>query len=221
MFNGGTNFGYSGFSSLTTYDYGAQIGEAGQLRQDYFLTRAPQAFTQTFQSLIATSKDGASLVSNVTNGVSTYVRKSPSNGIAVFLDNKGTSPIQTQVTLNNPSVTFPAGNTRITVIHDEVRPVVVAAPWTANATFQYLATNVLGKLTLGSMTYYVLLWPLWRIGRNCHPVQDCTSDYAGKPLDLGCIERRACNLHLSNRQYIYRATFELRRWVFCRLSRHE
>lgn len=156
MFNGGTNFGYSGAYDRTSYDYGAQIGEEDQLRQAYFATRAPQTFTQTFQSLLATSKDGGGVVSHVANGLTTYARKSPTNGTAVFLDNTGGNPIQTQVALNNPSITLPAGGTQITVAGNEVRPVVVAAPWTANATFQYLATNVLGKQTLGAKTYWVL-----------------------------------------------------------------
>ena len=156
MFNGGTDFGYSGCCKRTSYDYGAQIGEAGQLREAYFTTRAPQGFTQTFQSLLATSKDGSSVVGDVASGVTTYVRQSPTNGIAVFLDNPGSSPIQTKVTLKTPSITFPAADTKITVAGNEVRPVVVSAPWTANAIFEYLATNVLGKQTLGNKTYYVV-----------------------------------------------------------------
>jgi beta-galactosidase len=156
MFNGGTNFGYSGCCNRTSYDYGAQIGEAGQFREAYFTTRAPQAFSQAFQSLLATSKEGSGAVDHVASGLITYVRQSPANGTAVFLDNPGSSPIQTQVTLKYPAITFPAGDTQINVAANEIRPVVTAAPWTPNATLQYLAANVLGKLTLGERTYYVL-----------------------------------------------------------------
>ncbi len=156
MFNGGTNFGYSTCCGRTSYDYGAQIGEAGQLREAYFTTRAPQTFSQTFQALLATSKDGSSLVSQVASGLTTYVRQSPSDGIVVFLDNPGLSPIQTHVALKSPSITVPAGDTQITVAAKEIRPVVFSAPWTANATLEYLAANVLGKLTLGKKAYCVL-----------------------------------------------------------------
>jgi beta-galactosidase len=155
MYNGGTNLGYSGDTGVTSYDYSAEIGEEGQLYNAYFTTRAPNAFAHAFESLLTTSTDGSSLVSHVANGLKTYVRKSPANGIAVFLDNEGGSSIPTQVTLSNPALTFPAGNTQITVAASEVRPLVVSAPWTANATIAYLASNVLGKLTLGTTTYYV------------------------------------------------------------------
>lgn len=155
MYNGGTNFGYSGDTGVTSYDYSAEIGEEGQLYNAYFTTRAPNAFAHAFESLLATSTDGSSLVSHVANGLKTYVRKSPNDGIAVFLDNQGSGSVQTQVTLTNPSLTFPAGNTQITVAASEVRPVVVSAPWTTNATIAYLAANVLGKLTIGTTTYYV------------------------------------------------------------------
>jgi len=104
--------------------------------------------------LMGNSQDGGN-IATVSGGLKTYVRKSPSDGIAVFLDNQGTASVQTQVKLSSPAVQFPAGNTQITVASNEIRPVVVSAPWTTNASFAYLATSVLGKLTLGSKTYYV------------------------------------------------------------------
>ena len=191
MFNGGTNFGYSSAYGRTSYDYRAQIGEAGQLRQAYFTTRAPQAFSQTFQSLLATSKDGSGLTSQVASGLSTYVRKSPSNGIAVFLDNPGTDPIQTQVTLQNPSITFPAGDTRLSVAPNEIRPVVVSVPWTANATLQYLATNVLGKLQLGKKTYYVLYGRPGESGEVAIQYHRAPANAPGKPWDWNATSKVA------------------------------
>src|SRR5208337_4954557 len=150
MFNGGTNFGYSGCCNRTSYDYAAPIGEAGQFREAYFTTRAPQAFTQAFHSLLATSKDGSDAVDHVANGLTTYARQSPSNGIAVFLDNPGSNPIQTKVSLKSPAMTFPVGDAQLTVAANEIRPVVISVPWTPNATLQYLAAGVLGKIVLAS-----------------------------------------------------------------------
>ena len=154
VFHGGTNFGYEGDTATTSYDYRAPLGEASQLRQGYFAVRRPASFTRAFETLIGNSQDGGN-IATVSGGLKTYVRKSPSNGTAVFLDNQGTSSVQTQLMLSNPAVQFPAGNTQLTVASNEIRPVVVSVPWTTNATFAYLATSVLGKLTLGSKTYYV------------------------------------------------------------------
>ena len=153
VFHGGTNFGYAGDTSTTSYDYRAPLGEESQLRQAYFAVRGPASFSRAFETLMATSQDGGS--ATVSGGLKTYVRKSASDGIAVFLDNQGSGSVQTQVKLSTPAIQFPAGSTQITVVANEIRPVVVSAPWTANATFAYLATNALGKLTAGSKTYYV------------------------------------------------------------------
>ncbi len=154
VFHGGTNFGYEGDTSTTSYDYRAPLGEESQLRQGYFAVRRPAAFTRAFESLIGGSQDGGN-IATVSSGLKTYIRKSASNGIAIFLDNQGTSSVQTQVKLSSPAIQLPAGSTQITVASNEIRPVVVSAPFTANATFAYLATTVLGKLTIGSKTYYV------------------------------------------------------------------
>ena len=154
VFHGGTNFGYEGDTATTSYDYRAPLGEESQLRQGYFAVRRPASFARTFEALMGNSQDGGN-IATVSGGLKAYVRKSPNDGIAVFLDNQGTSSVQTQVKLSSPSVQFPAGNTQIAVASNEIRPVVVSAPWTANATFAYLATTVLGKLTVGSKTYYV------------------------------------------------------------------
>ncbi|HOU94048.1 MAG TPA: beta-galactosidase, partial [Polyangiaceae bacterium] len=155
VFHGGTNLGYSADGRDASYDYRAPLGEQGQLRQGYFAVRRPNSFARAFETLLATSRDGRDLVSEVANGISTYVRRSPTDGVAVFLDNQGTSSIQTQVALSDPALRFPAGSTQLTVAPNEIRPVVADAPWTDNATFAYLATSILGKVTLGTTTYYV------------------------------------------------------------------
>ena len=152
--HGGTNFGYSGDTATTSYDYRAPLGEASQLRQGYFAVRRTESFARAFESLMATSQDGGNMAT-VSGGLKAYVRKSPSDGIAVFLDNQGSSSVQTQIKLSNPALQFPAGNTQITVATNEIRPVVAAVPWTGNATLAYLATSVLGKVVAGNKTYYL------------------------------------------------------------------
>jgi beta-galactosidase len=154
VFHGGTNFGYSGDTSTTSYDYRAPLGEESQLRQGYFAVRRPASFARAFESLMGNSQDGGN-IATVSGGLKTYIRKSPSDGIAIFLDNQGTTTVQTQIKLSSPSLQFPAGSTQIAVASNEIRPVVASAPFTANATFAYLATSVIGKLKVGTTTYYV------------------------------------------------------------------
>jgi beta-galactosidase len=154
VFHGGTNFGYSGDTATTSYDYRAPLGEESQLRQAYFAVRHPASFTRAFEALMGNSQDGGN-IATVSGGLKTYVRKSPSDGLAVFLDNQGTAAVQTQVKLSSPAVQLPASTTQLSVAPNEIRPVVVSAPWTTNATFAYIATTVLGKLTLAKKTYFV------------------------------------------------------------------
>ena len=155
VFHGGTNFGYSGMDTIASYDYRAPLGEEGQMRKAYQEAKRVALFTRAFEPLLATSTDGASLVGQVANGLKTYVRKTTGDGIAVFLDNQGSSPIQTKVKLTTPAIEFPSGTTQLSVAAGEIRPVIVSARFTANASLAYLATNVLGKTTLGTKTYYV------------------------------------------------------------------
>ena len=61
MAHGGTNFGYSGDTFETTYDYSAPIGEAGQLRAFYFFARRAAEFAQSFTPLLTGSHDDPSL----------------------------------------------------------------------------------------------------------------------------------------------------------------
>lgn len=155
VFHGGTNFGYEGDTATTSYDYRAPLGEASQLRQGYFAVRRPAMFARAFESLMGTSQDGGN-IATVSGGLKAYVRKSPADGIAIFIDNQGTGTVQTQIKLSTPALQFPAGNTQIAVAANEIRPVVAAAPFTANATFAYLATTVLGRLSIGGKTYFVV-----------------------------------------------------------------
>ncbi|HEY5956606.1 MAG TPA: beta galactosidase jelly roll domain-containing protein, partial [Polyangiaceae bacterium] len=116
--------------------------------------RRPASFARVFETLLGNSQDGGN-IATVSGGLKAYVRKSPSNGTVVFLDNQGTSSVQTQVKLSSPAIQFPSGSAQLSVASNEIRPVVVSAPWTANATFSYLATSVLGSLTLAKKSYYV------------------------------------------------------------------
>ena len=138
--HGGTNFGYGGDTATTSYDYRAPLGESGQFRQGYFAMRRTESFARAFEALLANSQDGGN-VATVSSGLRAYVRKSPSDGVVVFLDNQGTSAVQTQIKLSTPALQFPAGSTQIAVAANESRPVVGAAPCTSNATFARVAAE--------------------------------------------------------------------------------
>ncbi|MGA3171504.1 MAG: beta-galactosidase [Chthoniobacteraceae bacterium] len=177
MVHGGTNFGYSGDSFQTTYDYSAPIGETGQFHNFYYPARRAAYFAQSFSSLLTGSHDDPALARSDLPGLRVTTRTNPTLGSIVFIDN-----FQKKVDVQNlPEISpvasayqAPAADksgvvsTRIsvggvTLPHNgslKVNPhepctVLVNIPWTSNATFESVCSNVIMRTTLGGVDYWV------------------------------------------------------------------
>jgi hypothetical protein len=61
---GGTNFGYTASTDqrITSYDYGAPIGELGQFRTEYWPIKQAAMVAKTFGNLLSSSSNGGSLI---------------------------------------------------------------------------------------------------------------------------------------------------------------
>ena len=176
--HGGTNFGYSKGSEVTaSYDYSSPIGEAGQLRKVYFPMKRAAMFAQAFSDVLTSSKDGASKVASNTGNLQMYVRTG-ANGTAIFLadaarfQNSGrgrgaataTVPqvIRTQIILADGRQ-IPSGDKTLRVEPGEIRPILTDVFVQADtktrganpAVFDYAATGILTRITLGDTTYVV------------------------------------------------------------------
>jgi beta-galactosidase len=177
MVHGGTNFGYSGFSHDATYDYAAPIGEAGQFRNFYFPARRAAYFAQSFSSLLTGSHDDPSLAKSDLGGLRVNTRTSPTGGSIVFIDNfqkkvdaanlpeippdaanyeapsaDKSGVLSTRVTVGGQSLPH-TGSVKVAVA--EPRTVIVNLPWTNNATFESICTNVMMRQTIGAIDYWV------------------------------------------------------------------
>ena len=86
MAHGGTNFGYSGDTFETTYDYSAPIGEAGQLRPFYFHARRAAEFAQSFAPLLTGSHDDPGFATSDVPQLRVTTRTNPAGGSIVFVD---------------------------------------------------------------------------------------------------------------------------------------
>ena len=175
MAHGGTNFGYSGDTFETTYDYSAPIGEAGQLRAFYFFARRAADFAQSFTPLLTGSHDDPNLARSDVPALRVTARTHPAGGSIVFVDHflrkdapvaaiapeagayraPNADPNMVVAThLQVGDLTLPhQGALKVGSV--EPRTVIVNLPWTANATFESVCTNVLLRRTVGAVDYWV------------------------------------------------------------------
>ncbi len=179
MAHGGTNFGYSGDTFETTYDYSAPIGEAGQLRGFYFFARRAADFAQSFAPLLTGSHNDPTLARSDLPALRVTSRTNPAGGSIVFVDHflrkdapvaaiapeagayhapKADPNLVVETHLQIGALTLPhQGSLKVGSV--EPRPVIVNLPWTANATFESVCTNVLFRRTIGSVDYWVCYGP--------------------------------------------------------------
>ena len=100
MFHGGTNFAHwNSNEDASSYDYGAAIGQGGDLRPIYYRFKRAASFATSFAPILENSTNATDLLSKKPRPMLTVAvtaRHSPS-GDALFLDNNTNSPVETQV----------------------------------------------------------------------------------------------------------------------------
>jgi beta-galactosidase len=180
---GGTNFGYSGSGELpgVSYDYSAPVGEAGQLRNFYFPARRAAHFAQSFTPLLVGSHNDPALAKCDQPGLRVTTRTNPSGASIIFVDHfqqKGSSApaaailptaeayhapkadpslaVATHISIGNKVLPH-KGSMSVAVA--EPRTLVVNLPWTQNATFESICTNVLFRQTIGSADTWICYGP--------------------------------------------------------------
>ena len=179
MAHGGTNFGYSGDTFETTYDYSAPIGEAGQLRAFYFFARRAANFAQSFTPLLTGSHDDPDFARSDVPALRVTARTNPAGGSIVFVDHflRKDAPVaaiapeagayhapkadpnqvlETHLQIGNLALPH-QGTLKVGSV--EPRTVIVNLPWTANAAFESICTNVLLRKTIGGVDFWVCYGP--------------------------------------------------------------
>ena len=154
MFHGGTNFGYTNDNEdAASYDYGAAIGQAGDLRPTYYRFKRAALFAQSFASILEDSDNATDAYqSAATNpGVHVTARKSPS-GTVLFLDNPSASAVKTQIKEADGTL-FPSAGT-LTLAPGQIAPIVHDFPLLPGVTLER-ATPLLGIQRSGNVTTLV------------------------------------------------------------------
>ena len=153
MFHGGTNFGYTNDDEdSSSYDYGAAIGQAGDLRPTYYRFKRAALFAHSFESILEDSDNATDAYqSDATNpDVHVTARSSPSGAI-LFLDNPGKEAVKTQVKEADGSL-FPAAP--LTIAPGQIVPIVHDFPLLPGVMLER-ATPLLGIQHSANMTTLV------------------------------------------------------------------
>lgn len=124
MAHGGSNFEYNNDRDMAaSYDYGAGVGQAGDLRPIYYAYKRAAWFARSFQEILANSTDGGNVSSWMMRDTSLKVnaRVSPA-GTITFLDNPG--KIAKRTFIQPPKSISGAVAVPVNISAGEIMPVV-------------------------------------------------------------------------------------------------
>jgi beta-galactosidase GanA len=164
MFAGGTSWGYMSEPDVyTSYDYGAPIGEAGQLRPAYYAAHRLALFLQNYGSQLA-SADAAPRGATASNqAVVVHTRVDSTTGQAFIFLRHGDAgdPVQTSVHLALPqlAVTIPQKPHTTITLPGHGATVLTANVQTGPLHMNYSTSQVLTTAQTGQGPYLVLFGP--------------------------------------------------------------
>ena len=155
MAHGGSNFDYfNNDEDAASYDYGAAVGQAGDLRPEYYKFKRAAWFARSFQGILETSDNATSTYANAaTNPAVAVTARKGAAGTILFLANSGTAARQTKVNINN--VAYPQTGS-LTVNPGEIMPIVTGCPMIPDVTLDVAPTRILGLTQQASTTTMVI-----------------------------------------------------------------
>jgi beta-galactosidase len=155
MAHGGSNFEYfNDKENAASYDYGAAVGQAGDLRPIYYAFKRANWFAQSFQRVLENSLDEQHNKPLVTDtNIKVTVRKSPAGTIS-FLDNtdsvavkfKFTAPVNVPVKIA----------TEIKLAAGEIMPLVQDYQLTPQVKLVWAPTKIYAVIPQGNTTTLVI-----------------------------------------------------------------
>ncbi|GAA4322544.1 hypothetical protein GCM10023149_22940 [Mucilaginibacter gynuensis] len=105
MAHGGSNFGYTNNDEdAASYDYGAAVGQAGDLRPIYYAFKRASWFSRSFEDVLENSVNDSASYSKIIadTALKVSVRKSP-EGSLIFIDNPGKQAITAKLNIDSVS----------------------------------------------------------------------------------------------------------------------
>ena len=153
MAHGGTNFEYNNDRDMAaSYDYGAAVGQAGDLRPVYYSFKRAAWFARSFQEILANSRDATdseNKSSATDTSVAVTARYSPA-GTITFLDNPGSEPVVTKI--NAPKNTNLPLSGQIRLAAGEIMPVVHNFTLIKDVKLAWAPTRIYNIISQGNTT---------------------------------------------------------------------
>ena len=123
MAHGGTNFDYNNDrDNAASYDYGASVGQAGDLRPLYYSFKRANWFARSFQDILENSMDTRDNKPTVSDTIIKVTARSSPTGTIAFLDNPDSVAVQFK--LQPPANSKVQASAEIKLAAGEIMPVV-------------------------------------------------------------------------------------------------
>ena len=152
---GGTDFDtWNNNEQASSYDFGSPIGQAGDLRPDYYTCKRAAMFATSFAPLLSNSlaKAGGDGAAPTGSGLLITNRKGPA-GEALFLDNRTGNPVPTQIKIGDSA--YPAAGP-ITLAQGEIIPILHGYTLAPGVNLTLAAARLLGIARDGALTTLVV-----------------------------------------------------------------
>lgn len=153
MAHGGTNFDYSNSNEdAASYDYGAAVGQTGDLRPIYYQFKRNALFARSFQDILENSANSDSYKGMITDTSVVLTARHSDAGDILFLDHRSAG---------NLNIRLPADGltTKLTLGSGEILPVVHNFKFTNGVTLNWALTRILGITKQGNTTTMVVFGP--------------------------------------------------------------
>lgn len=154
---GGTNFETWGSDQTgASYDFGAPIGQTGDVRDFAYGVKRANLFATTFSRILANSHNTTDQHAGAANGFRVSARSSPA-GTILFLKNDGGDGAKAQVKDKAGKLVPTAGP--MTLAANEILPIVMGYALIPGVRLDLCAARVLGIATQGDVTTLVVYGP--------------------------------------------------------------
>jgi len=137
----------------SSYDYGAAVGEGGDLRPEYYKFKRAAWFARSFQDILENDNGAESRADVVSNAAIKVSERHGPAGAIYFLNNPGSQSQQTTITLNGAA--YPQ-SAPLTVNAGEFVPVVTGYQMVDGVTLDVAPVRILGITQQGDTTTLVI-----------------------------------------------------------------
>jgi len=153
MAHGGSNFAYNNDrENAASYDYGAAVGQTGDLRPIYYQFKRNALFARSFEDILENSTNSDAYKTMVNDTAIVVTARHSDAGDIAFFDHKSVANVDLPLSVDGMS-------TRLTLGPGEILPIVHDFELTDGVTLNWALARVLGISHQGNTTTMVVYGP--------------------------------------------------------------